>query len=79
MWPKERAAIEEVVGELNATTCHAKGINLIVKEWKKDTYPGYGRDAQEIVNEQIAKMSNYHMLVWATWNRLGTITHLAES
>jgi hypothetical protein len=77
--PKERAYVEEIVAELNRTTCHPHDKNLIVKEWKKDANPGYGKDAQAIINDQIAEMSRYHLFVGIMWNRLGTPTPRAES
>src|SRR5882724_249218 len=77
--PQERKHVNTVVEELNRSTFHARGFNLIVKEWKADTFPGHGTDAQQIVNEQIAEMKNYQLFVGIMWNRLGTLTPRSES
>jgi hypothetical protein len=76
---KERKAVDEVVTGLNASIAHAEGVNLIVKKWEKDTYPGYGKDAQAVINDQIGRMEQYTLLVGIMWNRFGTETPRAGS
>jgi hypothetical protein len=77
--PTERRYVEEVVEELNRTVANEKGLVLQVIRWEKDAYPGYGMDAQIIINDQIAAMAKYALFIGIIWNRLGTMTPRAES
>jgi hypothetical protein len=75
----ERHYVEEVVAELNRTVANEKGLVLQVIRWENDTFPGYGMDAQALINEQIAAMEKYALFIGIIWNRLGTPTPRAES
>jgi hypothetical protein len=77
--PTERRYVEQVVEELNRTLTFDKSVVLRLKCWEKDAFPGYGMDAQALINEQIAAMANYALFVGIVWNRLGTPTPRAES
>lgn len=77
--PTERQYVEDVVNDLNPTVAADKGFVLQVVEWKKGTFPGFGHDAQEIINMQIAEMTKYALFVGIMWNRIGTETPRAES
>jgi hypothetical protein len=77
--PKERRYVQEVINELNRTVAAARGIVLQVKSWENDAFPGYGTDAQALINLQIADMSKVSLFVGIMWNRLGTSTPRAES
>lgn len=77
--PEERSYVEEVIGELNRTVAPDKEVVLQVVRWEKDTFPGYGSDAQAIVNKQIAEMAKYSLFIGIMWNRLGTPTPRSES
>ncbi len=77
--PKERDIVREVIDELNHAVAPAKDIVLQVVSWENDTFPGYGMDAQALINAQIAKMAKYSLLVGIMWNRLGTPTPRAAS
>lgn len=77
--PKERLYVQEVVDELNRTIAPSKDIILQVVSWENDTYPGYGKDAQALINQQIAAMAKYSIFIGIMWNRLGTPTPRAES
>jgi hypothetical protein len=77
--PTERRYVEQVVEDLNRTLTFDKGVVLRVRCWEKDAFPGYGMDAQALINEQIAAMANYALFVGIVWNRLGTPTPRAES
>jgi hypothetical protein len=77
--PKERNHVEGVVNELNRTVAADKGFVLQVVRWEQDTYPGYGMDAQAIINSQIADMKKYALFVGIMWNRIGSSTPRAES
>lgn len=75
---RERGYVKEVIDDLNSSFA-AKNIVLEVKTWERDTVPGYGKDAQAIVNEQIAEMARYSLFVGIMWNRVGTKTPRATS
>lgn len=77
--PSERRYVEEIVADLNRTVAPDKGVVLQVVRWEDDAFPGYGQDAQAIINAQIAEMSKYALFVGIMWNRLGTPTPRAVS
>jgi hypothetical protein len=72
--PRERRYVQEVVDELNRTLASRKAIVLQVVTWENDALPGYGMDAQALINTQIAEMAKYSLFVGIMWNRLGTPT-----
>lgn len=75
----ERRYVEEVVAELNRTVANEKGLVVQVVRWENDAFPGYGMDAQALINEQIAAMEKYALFIGIIWNRLGTPTPRADS
>lgn len=75
----ERRHVDKVVEELNRTIAPKMNLVLDVIRWEEDTFPGYGADAQALINRQIAEMANYSLFVGIMWNRLGTPTPRAES
>ena len=75
----ERRAVHEAIAEVNRTVAAAKGIVLQVVSWEHDTFPGYGTDAQAIVNNQIAEMERYALFIGIMWGRLGSPTPRAPS
>jgi len=77
--PKERRIVEEIIAELNHTVASEKNVVLQVVRWENDAFPGYGKDAQSLINAQIAEMGKYALFVGIMWNRLGTATPRAES
>jgi hypothetical protein len=77
--PTERRYVEEIVAELNRTVASDKGEVLQIVRWENDAFPGYGQDAQALINTQIAEMSKYALFVGIMWNRLGTPTPRAAS
>mgnify|MGYP003576965052 CR=1 FL=1 len=76
---KERQYAQSVVAEVNTTIAASMDLVLQVVTWENDTFPGYGMDAQSIINAQIAQMSRYALFVGVMWNRLGTPTPRAPS
>lgn len=74
----ERNHVFKVVEELNRTVASDKGVVLEVI-CSKNAYPGYGKDGQAIINEQIGKMSDYVLFIGIMWNRVGTPTKRAIS
>ena len=77
--PTERRYVQEIVADLNRTVASDDGVVLQVVRWENDTFPGYGQDAQALINAQIAEMSRYTLFVGIMWNRLGTPTSRASS
>src|SRR6266849_2814383 len=77
--PTERRHVKEVADEINRTIAPGKGVVLEVVRWETHTFPGYGKDPQSLVNEQIAAMRSYALFVGIMWNRIGTPTPRAES
>jgi hypothetical protein len=75
----ERRYVEEIIAELNRTVASDKGVLFQVVRWENDAFPGYGQDAQALINAQIAEMSKYALFVGIMWNRLGTPTLRATS
>src|ERR1051325_5651239 len=75
----ERRYVQEVVDELNRTIASQKNIVLEVVSWENNAVPGYGMDAQALINAQIATMAKYSLFVGIMWNRLGTPTPRAAS
>lgn len=56
----ERAVLDEVVGELNATWNRTLGIRIELVAWETHTYPSAGTRLQQTVSEQIG--SDYDIL-----------------
>lgn len=74
----ERQHVEKVVEEINRTVATALGVMLQVIS-SKNAFPGYGKDGQAILNEQIGKMQDYELFIGIMWNRIGTPTPRAKS
>jgi len=77
--PRERNAVKSVVTELNRSVASSLAVTLRVVTWEHDSYPGYGADAQAIINSQIAEMASYSLFVGVIWNRIGSPTPRALS
>jgi hypothetical protein len=75
----ERDYVREIIENKNCVVFRPRGYELILKEWRADTFPDHGTDPQDIVNEQIANMKTFDLFVGIMWNRLGTPTPRAES
>src|SRR5947209_12480345 len=76
---KERKQAREVVEEINRTIAAARGVLIETVGWETHAYPSYGRDAQSLVNEQIANMDKFDLFVGIMWKRFGRPTPRAES
>lgn len=74
---EERVLLEQVVNELNKLPGEKLGVRLDLVKWETDTYPGFGIDAQSVINEQIG--SDYDIFIGVLWKRFGTPTNRAES
>jgi hypothetical protein len=75
----ERRHVVEVVEEVNRLVAVEQGIVLEVVRSEKNVFPGYGKDGQAILNDQIAKMQEYELFIGVMWNRIGTKTPRAKS
>ncbi len=74
---EERDRLEEVIRELNATWQRRLGIHLDLVRWETHAYPGFGEDAQDVINQEIP--DRYDVFVGILWSRIGTATKRAES
>jgi dsDNA-binding SOS-regulon protein len=74
----ERRHVMKVVEEINRTVAAALGVVLEVIS-SKNAFPGYGKDGQAILNEQIGNMKEYELFIGIMWNRIGTPTPRAKS
>ncbi|HZI20143.1 MAG TPA: DUF4062 domain-containing protein [Pyrinomonadaceae bacterium] len=75
----EREQFAKVVNELNLTIsaiAPEKEMVLELVRWETHVHPGLGKDAQEVVNQQIGE---YDIFVGIIWKRLGTPTTSARS
>jgi hypothetical protein len=75
----ERSQIDKVVDELNVmlpALAPDKQLTLDLVKWEKSVAPGLGRDAQDVVNQQIG---DYDIFVGILWKRMGTPTAVASS
>jgi len=73
----ERNAVQAVVNELNASLCPSLGVRIEVLRWEKDAVPGFGDDAQDVINKSIG--DKYDVFVGILANRFGTATNRADS
>jgi Domain of unknown function (DUF4062) len=76
----ERDHLAKVIEELNLTLsllAPEKGLVLELVRWETHVAPGLGRDAQDVVNQQIADA--YDVFVGIMWKRFGTPTSVAGS
>lgn len=74
----ERRHVVKVVEEINRTVASALGVVLEVIS-SKNAFPGYGKDGQAILNDQIGDMKEYELFIGIMWNRIGTPTPRAKS
>ncbi len=75
----ERDQLAKVVEELNLTIsaiAPEKHVVLELIRWETHVHPGLGKDAQEVVNQQIG---DYDIFVGMLWKRMGTPTTNARS
>ena len=73
----ERAALEEVITELNLTSARILGVWLELVSWQTHAFPAIGSDAQAIINTQIDDA--YEIFVGLLWSKIGTPTPRAPS
>lgn len=73
----ERKTIRETIYEWNTIHSYKNKTVLLPVGWETHSSPEMGNGPQEILNEQILKMSD--LLIGVFWTRLGTPTEKAES
>ena len=74
---RERSIVDEVVRQINdGALAEDKCVTLRLVRWERDAWPGFGQDAQDVINQQIGP---YDIFVGIMRNRLGTPTHRAAS
>ena len=73
---EERKRLREVIEELNHGIAADKGLVLQLIVWETDAWPGFGEDAQDVINRQIGP---YDIFVGIMWKRFGTPTRRAGS
>ena len=76
---QENQSVREILESINRTLGEEKGVQLKVVNWKTDSFPSYGGDAQALLNDQIADMGRYDLFIGIMWNRFGTATPRAGS
>jgi hypothetical protein len=72
----ERQALEGVVADLNHTLGQTSDLFVELVRWETHAWPGFGQDAQDVINKQIAQ---YDVFLGLMWTRLGTPTGRAAS
>jgi hypothetical protein len=73
---EERSRMERVVSSLNRTIGDSEGVFLDLLRWETHAWPGFGADAQDVINREIEPGD---IFVGILWRRLGTPTQRAIS
>jgi hypothetical protein len=73
---EERDRLEELVGELNRTIGSTNDLYVELVRWETHARPGFGADAQDVINTQIEPVD---IFVGIMWTRFGTPTNRAAS
>lgn len=73
----ERDCVGEAVDELNANWQRQLGLRLNVIRWENYGLPGFGEDAQDVLNQDLPEQLD--AFVGILWSRIGTPTRRAES
>ena len=73
---EERDSVDKVVQEFNDAHTQRTGIHLEVFRWDQHVTPGFGPDAQTVINEQTPP---YDIFLGILWLRVGSPTPRAES
>jgi hypothetical protein len=73
----EREMIFTLKEDLDVLIGKDKNIKFEIVNWERNTYPGKGTDAQDVINEQINE--EYDVFMGIFWQRFGTPTSRYES
>lgn len=74
---EEREALEAIVAEVNRMRSTSSRIRLELVRWETHVRPGFGADAQAVINAQIA--DDYEIFLGIMWTRFGISTARAGS
>lgn len=74
---EERESLQEVINEINLTTAKNLGIKLELVRWETHTYPNFGVDPQDVINNQIP--DDYDIFIGIMWSKFGTPTSREDS
>lgn len=74
---EERLRVKSIVDEINNTIGEHHNFIVKVLNWENDSYPDFGKDGQDVVNEQLGM--DYDIFIGIMWKRFGTPTNRAES
>jgi hypothetical protein len=74
---EERAALEDVIRELNTTWSKILGLRLELIRWETNVYPDFGEDVQDVINRQVG--DDYDIFIGIMWAKYGTPTKRAGS
>lgn len=72
----ERDSLKDVIDELNHGIAENKGLMLQFVGWETDAWPGFGEDAQDVINREI---DPYDIFIGIMWKRFGTPTKRSGS
>ena len=73
---EERTRMERVVSSLNSTIGDTEGVFIELVRWETHAWPGFGADAQDVINRQLKPGD---IFVGVLWHRIGTPTQRAIS
>ena len=73
----EREMLEDVIKEINVTLSDLTNVHLELVKWETHSRPGFGEDAQDVINQQIN--DDYDIFLGLMWGRFGSPTKRAES
>jgi hypothetical protein len=73
---EERSRMDRVVSSLNSTIGDTEGVLIQLIRWETHAWPGFGADAQDVINRQIEPGD---IFVGVLWRRIGTPTQRAIS
>jgi hypothetical protein len=74
---EERRLLEEVITEYNMIQGDDHSVRLELVKWETHTRPGFGDDAQDVINKQIN--DDFDVFIGMMWGRFGLPTNRAES
>lgn len=74
---EEREILESVIDEINQTSAKISNIRLELIKWETHSRPGFGEDAQDVINQQIG--DDYDIFLGIMWGRFGSPTQRAGS
>ncbi len=72
----ERSIVGEVIDHLNEAVLLGDNVKVELMRWETHAWPGFGDDAQSVINKQIRP---YDVFVGIMWNRIGSPTGRAIS